>query len=112
MDQKDYIALEDCEDGWLYYISARNASVGIFRQATSGFVIPRNKFDHDYLFEEYHWDTGPPFGTVCPLVKLERVPPSLAGRAARTDPGGRLLEYLMRRQREVLAVYRTRGGRG
>ncbi len=101
--ETDYIVLDECEDGYLYSIDARNASIGVFRVATSGFIIPRNKFGHDYLFEEYHWDTGPPFGTVRPREKLERVPRELAGRYdVRTDEGGALLKYLMRRQREVV----------
>lgn len=69
----DYIPLEDCEDGGLYLIFARNASMGIFNKEQDGFVIPRDKFGW-YLFTEYHFDTGPPFGTVKPIIRLEDPP--------------------------------------
>lgn len=68
------IPLEQCEDGWLYRIFARNASLGIFRANQKGFEIAREKFGNVYLFTEYHFDTGAPFGTVVPSKKLEKAP--------------------------------------
>lgn len=32
------------------------------------------KFGEVYLFDEYHWDTGEPFGTAVPKKELERAP--------------------------------------
>lgn len=61
------IPLDECVDRGLYIIDSRNLSIGIFRRETSGFIGIRTKFNHRYLFEEYHWDTGAPFGTVTPL---------------------------------------------
>ena len=64
------IPFEKCEDGWLYHIDARNASIGIFRENEKGFNIARYKIGPPYLFMEYHWDTGAPHGTVKPIKKL------------------------------------------
>lgn len=65
------IKLEDCKHGFLYKIDARNFSYGIFNKDDSGFIGVRHKFSAVYLFTEFHWDTGAPFGTVTPLVELE-----------------------------------------
>jgi hypothetical protein len=48
--------------------------MGVFRKDKKGFVGIREKFGERFLFVEYHWDTGPPFGTVKPLKCLERCP--------------------------------------
>lgn len=66
----NYIPLEQCKDGYLYIINARNSKLGIFKKENSSFIISRFKFKSNYLFEEYHWDTGEPFGTVKPLELL------------------------------------------
>lgn len=71
---KTFIPISECRDGYVYYISARNAIIGIYRESTKGFIIARNKFGSIYLFEEYHWDTGEPFGTVQPWAELEKAP--------------------------------------
>lgn len=70
----NYISLEGCKDGYLYYIHSRNLSFGVFRKETQGFIGIRMKFYDRYLFEEYHWDTGSPFGTVKPKEKLGKCP--------------------------------------
>lgn len=80
-----YIKIEELVDGAVYEISARNANVGIWRAEQRGFEIPREKFHHLYLFVEYHWDTGAPFGTVKPWGRLEDLPEEL-----RSDDAGRL----------------------
>jgi len=69
-----WIPLSACKDGWAYYIHARNAKVGIFDKAEDGFVISRFKFNNNFLFTEYHWDTGEPYGTVKPLRELYPAP--------------------------------------
>lgn len=69
-----YIKLEDCKPGHVYRISSRNLSFGVFNPADNGFIGIRNKFGHTYLFTEYHWDTGEPFGTVCPIEEVGACP--------------------------------------
>jgi hypothetical protein len=73
-DREIWIPLTACKDGFLYYIHARNANAGIFSAATSGFVISRKKFGANYLFTEYHWDSGEPLGTVKPLREIAAAP--------------------------------------
>ena len=68
------IKLEDCKHGHLYRIFSRNLSLGVFDKACSGFVGIRTKFGHRYLFCEFHYDTGAPFGTVNPLEEIEQCP--------------------------------------
>lgn len=70
----NYIPLDQCENGYLYKIQSRNLSFGVYRQEVKGFVGIREKFGSKYLFTEYHWDTGPPLGTVHPITKLEKCP--------------------------------------
>ena len=69
------IALSDCHHGRLYRINARRIGLGLFVEARRGFIGIREKWDRRYLFLEYHWDTGEPFGTVCPIALLEDTPP-------------------------------------
>jgi hypothetical protein len=69
-----YIPLSDCKHGWLYKVRSRNLTLGIFREDKKGFVGIREKFGEEYLFVEFHWDTGPPFGTVKPLECLVSCP--------------------------------------
>jgi hypothetical protein len=63
------IALTDCQQRTVYRIRSRNLLVGVFDGST-GFIGIREKFNSRYLFTEYHWDTGAPFGTVRPLEIL------------------------------------------
>jgi hypothetical protein len=72
-----YIKLEDCKDGYLYKIFSRNLGYGVFNKNDNGFVGIRNKFGSDYLFTEYHWDTGAPFGTVHPKEEICKIPDSI-----------------------------------
>lgn len=68
------IPLTECKHGYLYHISSRNLGLGVFNEKTQGFVGIREKFYHEYLFTEYHWDIGAPFGTVNPKVLLDQCP--------------------------------------
>ena len=72
-----YIALEDCKDRFLYRLKSRNLSFGVFNKKQNGFVGIREKFGARYLATEYHYDTGAPFGTACPLEELEEMPVGL-----------------------------------
>lgn len=62
-----YIPLPACVDRRLYRIHSRNLVIGVYRADVHGFVGIRTKFGSRYLFTEYHWDTGEPFGTVKPI---------------------------------------------
>jgi hypothetical protein len=59
------IPLTDCIKGHIYKLDSRNLAVGIFDGET-GFIGIRYKFGDSFLFTEYHWDTGPPYGTAKP----------------------------------------------
>jgi hypothetical protein len=75
--RENTIPLNECRNGWVYRLSSRNLGFGVFVQASNGFIGIREKFNHKYLFTEYHRDTGVPFGTVCPKEELEPAPPGL-----------------------------------
>lgn len=68
------IPMDQCKHGGLYRISCRNLSLGVYNSEAKGFIGIREKFGNLYLFTEYHWDTGEPFGTVCPIEFLEDCP--------------------------------------
>ncbi len=70
----NYIKLPDCEHGAVYKIHSRNLSYGVFNKDANGFIGIRSKFGSRYLFTEYHWDTGEPFGTVKPISKICEAP--------------------------------------
>ena len=72
------IPVEDIEVGCAYVIHARNGGVGVAVQDDHGaisYVLHREKFGDHYLFTEWDWDNGPPFGTAIPLRKLDVEPP-------------------------------------
>ena len=69
----DYIKIADCEKGFVYQIRSRNLTLGVFN-GNAGFIGIREKFGNEYLFTEYHYDSGAPFGTVFPIKKLEKLP--------------------------------------
>ena len=71
---REYIKLDSCKHGYTYRISSRNLSFGVYNEEKQGFVGIRTKFGDRYLFTEYHYDTGAPFGTVCPKEELEKCP--------------------------------------
>lgn len=68
------IPLKDCKHGFTYRIHSRNLDIGVFDETTQGFVGIREKFGDKFLFEEFHWDTGAPFGTVSPEEEIEQCP--------------------------------------
>lgn len=72
--RKPHIPLRSCIDGHVYRIDSRNLSHGVFHAAVEGFSGIRNKFGWNYLFTEFHWDQGPPYGTVTPLEDLGPLP--------------------------------------
>ena len=70
---KDYIPLDKCKKGYLYKIHSRNLSLGVYN-GEQGFIGIREKFGYFYLFIEFHWDQGPPYGTVKPIEELLALP--------------------------------------
>lgn len=59
----DRIPIDECVPRRLYKIRSRNLTMGVY-DGNEGFVGIREKFKHQYLFTEFHWDQGPPHGTV------------------------------------------------
>ncbi|MFC1521899.1 hypothetical protein ACFL6Y_05775 [Elusimicrobiota bacterium] len=68
------IPLIECEDRTVYILHSRNLTVGAFSKKEAGFVGIRKKFGERFLFMEFHYDTGAPYGTVRPLKKLSVLP--------------------------------------
>jgi len=73
----DYIPLDQCKHGYLYKIHSRNLGLGVFNSKDNGFIGIRTKFSSRYLFTEFHWDTGIPYGTVKPERELEKIPDAI-----------------------------------
>jgi hypothetical protein len=73
-ESDSYIKIPDLKEGYAYSILARNAWVGIWLNREKAFLISRYKFGQNYLFKEYHWDTGEPFGTVKPQKEIAEAP--------------------------------------
>jgi len=55
--------IKDCIKGRVYALRCRNLGIGVWN-GKDGFIGIRYKFGSRYLFTEYHWDTGAPYGTV------------------------------------------------
>jgi hypothetical protein len=64
MDE-EWISKDGCTAGGIYLCSARNFNVGCFNGDT--FDYTRFKFFEYFPDTEYHWDDGPPHGTVMPF---------------------------------------------
>lgn len=88
----DYLGIEHMQERTAYAIWARNAYVGIWLTEVQGFLISRYKMHPTpFLFVEYHWDSGEPFGTVKPLRPLEICPLPLPPKSACLDEGQNVL---------------------
>jgi hypothetical protein len=75
MSERKVIPIEECKHGYLYYIQSRNLSIGVFNKDNdNGLIGVREKFGSRYLFTEFHYDNGPPFGTAKPILELGPVP--------------------------------------
>lgn len=59
--------------GHLYRIRSRNLSYGVY-DGNGGFIGIREKFGALYLFTEYDYDQGAPYGTVRVVEDLGPVP--------------------------------------
>ena len=71
IQEKTYIPKNDLIDGALYECKARNFSIGRWNKELDGFEYIREKFGHRHESREFHWDNGPPFGTVKPYKLVE-----------------------------------------
>ena len=58
------IPIEECKDGYLYAIHARNGSYGIYNEKDKTFTLSRVKFNLKYLDSESHWDTTEYVGSI------------------------------------------------
>lgn len=83
MDELDPkpIPKTECKDRRLYRIRSRNLTFGIYHADTGGFMGLRHKFGDTYLFTEYHYDNGAPYGTVNPIKDLEADLPAEIGNS-------------------------------
>jgi hypothetical protein len=70
------IPLSECKQGVVYRLLSRNLVSGVFDGKT-GFIGIREKFGVRFLSTEYHWDTGPPYGTARPLGAIGEIDPSI-----------------------------------
>lgn len=75
-----YLRKEQLIHGHVYAIQSRNLTTGAYNEETGGFNGIRTKFDRRYIFEEYHWDNGPPYGTVHPQADLGPLPEGIEPR--------------------------------
>jgi hypothetical protein len=80
MKKDNYIPLSDCTHRGIYRLGSRNLSLGVFNKPSNGFIGIREKFGDLYLFTEYHWDNGPPFGTACPYEFVGTLPDDIEVR--------------------------------
>lgn len=64
----EYISKCELEEGENYECKARNFKIGTWRDGAFRYL--RKKFGYEFMDREFHWDDGPPFGTVKPLRKL------------------------------------------
>lgn len=67
------IPIPECKYGGIYRLRSRNLPYGVY-DGHGGFIGIREKFWDYFLFKEYHWDTGRPFGTVTPLELVGTIP--------------------------------------
>lgn len=97
MNKSNYIKIEDLKNGYLYEIDARNSQLGIWKSDLKGFIISRTKFNDTFLFMEYHYDTGPPYGTVKPVREIEKADVNISkfdGFFTETKASVKILNYL------------------
>lgn len=64
------IPMDQCVERRMYKLRSRNLVFGVY-DGVGGFVGIRQKFDHSYLFTEYHYDNGAPYGTVVGVIDTE-----------------------------------------
>lgn len=92
------------EDGRIYRIQSRNLITGVWRAKTQGFTGIREKFGAQYLFEEYHWETGAPFGTAHALYPLD----ATMSLADQLEDGSKLFALLQEIDKPIIAEMKRR----
>ena len=65
--ERQRVPIDQCKARRLYKIGSRNLFWGVYN-GKEGFIGIREKFHNRYLFTEYHWDQGPPYGTVHTII--------------------------------------------
>lgn len=73
----DGIPLAECKHRHVYSLRSRNLAVGVFNALSRSFYGIREKFGDLFLFDEYHKEMGPPFGTATPLEEISTLPESI-----------------------------------
>lgn len=69
------IPIDQCEEGYLYRIRARNIVLGVYTETPRpSFIGIRTKFGSRFLDKEYHYSIDARFGTATPVEKLELCP--------------------------------------
>lgn len=68
LDVTPVIPEADCVEGGLYLLRARSISLAIWTGKV--FRGAREKMGRNYLFDEFHWDRGSPFGTAMPVWRI------------------------------------------
>ncbi len=94
--ENDYLKIENCIQGGLYEIDARNFSLGVYNKKEQSFIGIRYKFGSEFLDVEFHWDTGVPHGTVKPLRHIEECP-----YEARDTNNPELFDWLKERSKNL-----------
>jgi hypothetical protein len=67
---RDLVPMKDCIKGRIYRLRCRNLRVGVY-DGNEGFIGIRTKFGDRFLFTEYHWEQGAPFGTVAGAIDMD-----------------------------------------
>ncbi len=106
----DYIPLPLCQLGHVYSLHSRNLAIGVYDGA-NGFIGIREKFGQRYLFTEYHYDQGAPFGTVRPIREIAILPPDIEPVERMSHPYGEVTQWgrrdsWARRGEEIVPVIR------
>jgi len=68
----NYLTVDECKDGYLYKISARNGHYGVYNEKNNSFTLARTEFGGTFLFDEYHYDTHSRCGTVKPIAEIKK----------------------------------------
>ena len=84
------IPIEQCKQGYLYKIHARNFGLGVYSEVDRGFIGIRYKFGDRFLDIEYHYDTGVPHGTASPIEEICKVPDGIEIVEHMQHPNGHL----------------------
>lgn len=84
------IPLDQCQHRHLYTLNARNLTLGVYNANLKAFIGIRTKLGSRFLDIEFHWDTGSPFGTACPLEDVGILPDSIEPIDGHGDPDLRL----------------------